>query len=235
MKKLLVGLSLVSMLAATSCGTMNNPGILGSVLGQSKESLASRAIREVLLNGVLRGITSYNGNSNELYKLFLPKDLANVVNTLEQLGMGSLVNNVVSQINEGAKMAINAAEPIFKNAIQNITIADAIQLVNGGQHSITNFFRQKTSGQLIQAFLPIVSEKLGNSEALTTYSRIANTINALPIGNAKISTDLSEFVAQQAMNGMFNLIAQEEVNIRQNVAARTSEVLRIVFANPGNF
>lgn len=235
MRKIIVSISLASIMGFSSCSTMNDPALLGSILGQSKESLASRAIREVLLNGVLRGITSYNGNSNELYKLFLPKDLANVVNTLEQLGMGSLVNNVVSQINDGAKTAINAAEPIFKNAIRNITIADAIQLVNGGQNSITNFFRQKTSNQLLQAFQPIVADKLSNSEALTTYSKIANTVNALPLGKGKISTDLTQFVAQQAMNGMFNIVAQEEVNIRQNAAARTTEALRVVFANPGKF
>lgn len=165
----------------------------------------------------------------------LPKDVVNVVNTLEQLGLGSLVSNLTSQVNEGAKQAINVAQPIFNNAIRNITISDAIQLVNGGQNSITNFFKQKTSTELIQAFMPIVGQKLNNTDALNTYSRIANTINALPISNNKVSTDLTEFVAQQAMNAMFGLIAQEEVNIRQNVAARTSEVLQTVFANPGNF
>lgn len=238
MKKLIVGLALVSVVGCSSCGTTyNTGGTLGSIFGeQSRETLAGRAIREVLLSGVLKGIFSLGeNNSNELYKLLLPRDVVNVVNTLEQLGLGSLVSNLTSQLNAGAKQAIKVAEPIFTNAIRNITIADAIQLVNGGQNSITNFFREKTSNELLQAFTPIVSQNLKNTEALDTYSKIANTINALPISNNKISTNLSEFVAQQAMNAMFQLIANEEVNIRQNAAARNTDVLRTVFANPGRF
>ncbi len=238
MKKFVVAIALASAVGFSSCGsTYNTGGALGSILGgQSRETLAGRAIREVLLNGVLKGIFSFSdNNSNDLYKLLLPKDVVNVVNTLEQLGLGSLVSNLTMQVNEGAKQAVKAAQPIFNNAIRNITIADAIQLVNGGQNSITNFFREKTSNELLQAFTPIVSEKLRSTEATDTYSRIANTINALPISNNKISSNLSEFVAQQAMNAMFGLIANEEVNIRQNVAARTTDVLRTVFANPGRF
>ena len=232
MKKIILVLGLMGGVTTTftSCGVLG-----GATLGESRESLAGRAVRDLLLNGVLKGITNLGNNQSQggsqLYRYLLPEDVVTVLDVLDNLGLGSLVGNLKTQINDAAKQSITAAQPIFTNAVRNMTFSDAIGLVNGGQNSITNFFRAKTTNDLTTAFTPIVAQRLDNTGANDAYATIANAVNAIPFTNKKISTNLNEFVARQITNAMFNEIAKEEQNIRQNVAARTTDALRQVFAS----
>jgi hypothetical protein len=139
----------------------------------------------------------------------------------------------ILQINRGAEDAAGYAKPIFVNAIKSMTIQDAIGLVRNGDTSATHFFREKTTAQLTAAFLPIIKASLDKVNATKYYGDMVNKYNSLPIVLKKINPDLSGFVTMKATNALFDLVAQEEKNIRTNFAARTTDLLKKVFGQFG--
>jgi hypothetical protein len=152
-----------------------------------------------------------------------------VENTLRDIGLGSMVDKAILQINRGAEDAAGYAKPIFVNAIKSMTIQDAIGLVRNGDTSATHFFREKTTAQLVAAFTPIIKSSLDKVNATKYYSDMVNKYNSLPIVFKKINPDLTGYVTNKATNALFDLVAQEEKNIRHNFAARTTELLKKVF------
>ena len=161
----------------------------------------------------------------------LPPDAKKSENTLRDLGMGKMVDKAILSINRAAEDAAGYAKPIFVDAITSMTIADAIGLVRNGDTSATHFFRIKTTEKLIAAFLPVIKSSLDRVDATKYYSDIVNTYNNFPTTLRKINPDLPSFVTGRATEALFDLVAKEEVNIRQNFAARTTEILRKVFGS----
>jgi hypothetical protein len=148
---------------------------------------------------------------------------------LRDLGLGSMVDKAILQINRGAEDAAGYAKPIFVNAIKSMSIQDAIGLVRNGDTSATHFFREKTTAQLVAAFMPIIKSSLDKVNATKYYSDMVNKYNSLPIVFKKINPDLTGYVTTKATNALFDLVAQEERNIRTNFAARTTDLLKKVF------
>ena len=163
------------------------------------------------------------------YKILLPPDAKKVENTLRDLGFNNMVDKAILQINRGAEDAAGYAKPIFVNAIKSMTISDAIGLVRNGDTSATHFFREKTTAQLTAAFLPVIKASLAKVNATKYYGDLVNRYNSLPIVFNKVNPDLAGFVTMKATNALFDLVAKEEKNIRNNFAARTTEILRKVF------
>jgi hypothetical protein len=112
-----------------------------------------------------------------------------------------------------------------------MTLSDAIGLIKNGDTSATHFFREKTTDKLLAAFLPVIKASLDKTDATKYYGDIVTKYNDFPTTFKKINPDLANFVTQKATNALFDLVAKEEVNIRQNIAARTSDILRRVFGN----
>ena len=110
-----------------------------------------------------------------------------------------------------------------------MTLTDAINIVKGGDTSGTHYFRVKTIDKLTASFLPVIRSSLNKVEATKYYSDIVNIYNNFPTTFKKLNPDLTGYVTQRATDALFNLIAQEEVNIRTNFAARTTDILRKVF------
>ena len=108
-------------------------------------------------------------------------------------------------------------------------LQDAIGLVKNGDTSATHFFREKTTTKLTAAFLPVIKSSLNKTEATKYYGDIVNTYNNFPTTLKKINPDLPGYVTERATHALFDLIAKEEKNIRQNPLARTSDILRKVF------
>jgi hypothetical protein len=227
MKKLTLGLSLSLML--NSCDTLSKiPG-----LGGVTEAEAGEGIKEALGQGLVKAVLQLNREDgffkDALYKILMPPDAQKIVNTLRDLGMGKMVDKAILQINRAAEDAAGYAKPIFVDAIKSMTISDAIGLVKNGDTSATHFFRIKTTDKLIAAFLPVIKASLDKLDATKYYSDVINTYNNFPTTFKKINPDLPGFVTEKATDALFNLIAKEEINIRQNIAARTTELLRRVF------
>jgi hypothetical protein len=194
---------------------------------------ASQAIREALDQGVGRGISYLNKTDgffgNNVYKLFLPPEAQKIENTLRNLGMGSIVDRAILQINRAAEDAVGYASPIFVDAIREMTIADAINIVKGPPDAATQYFREKTTQKLINAFTPIIKQSLDKFSATKYYGDVVSTYNNFPTTINKLNPDLPSYVVGKAVNALFDQIAQEEANIRANPVARSTEILKKVF------
>jgi len=148
---------------------------------------------------------------------------------LRDLGLGSVVDRAILQINRAAESAVGEAKPIFIDAIKQMTIQDAINIVRGERDAATQYFKGKTTDKLIAAFSPIIKQSLDRTNATRYYGDAINAYNKLPTTFNKINPDLPSYVTQRAVAALFDQIAQEEANIRANPKARTTEILKKVF------
>jgi hypothetical protein len=211
-----------------------NSGTTTTATGNNvTESEAGAGIKEALSKGVNAGIAALSKKDgffgNEAYKMFLPEDAVKIEKTLRSIGLGSQVDKAILQINRAAEGAVSHAAPIFVDAIKQMSITDALKLVTGGNNSVTDYFKGKTSSQLKTAFAPSIKGALDSTSATKYYGDIVNTYNKLPTTRSKVNPDLQDYVTTRAVSALFDQISKEEANIRQNPAARTSDLLKKVF------
>jgi hypothetical protein len=229
MKKYLAALLL--SVSLFSCAELGNLG--GAIPTSITEAEAAQGIREALDQGVGRGISLLNKTDgffgSQAYKLFLPAEAQRIENTLRQLGMGSMVDRAILQINRAAEDAVGYARPIFLDAIREITIADAIAIIRGPNDAATQYFRQKTTEKLTAAFSPIIKSSLEKFSATKYYGEVVSTYNNFPTTLNKLNPDLPSYVVDKAVSALFDQVAKEEANIRANPVARTTEILKKVF------
>jgi hypothetical protein len=202
------------------------------------EAEAGHGVKEALAQGVTKAVLNLHRTDgffgSELYKVLLPPDARKAEASLRRFGLGSQVDKAILAINRGAEDAVGTATPIFTGAIKDMTIIDALGIIRGKQDSATQFFRQKTSSQLIAAFAPSVKASLDKTQATKYYAEIANTYNRFPLAFDKIDPDLTSYVAGKAVDALFDQIAREEANIRANPLARTTDILKKVFGSASN-
>ena len=227
LKRYLIAFSLT--LGLLSCETLNNLPMSTTIT----QAEAAQGIREALDQGVGRGIGLLNKEDgffgNQAYKLFLPQEAVKIENTLRQIGMGSLVDKAILQINRSAEDAVGYARPIFLDAIKEMTIADAINIIKGPKDAATQYFKDKTTSKLVAAFTPVVKSSLDKFSATKYYGDMINTYNKFPTTLNKLNPDLPSYVVDKAVSALFDQVAQEEANIRANPVARTTDILKKVF------
>jgi Protein of unknown function (DUF4197) len=220
---------LIISIALNSCEALSKlPSGTGITEGEAGEG-----IKEALGQGLVKAVLQLNRPDgffkDAFYKILMPPDAKKIENTLRDLGMGKMVDKAILQINRAAEDAAGFAKPIFVDAIKSMTLNDAIGLVRNGDTSATHFFRVKTTDRLIAAFLPVIKSSLDKLDATKYYSDVVNTYNNFPTTFKKINPDLPGFVTGKATDALFDLVAKEELNIRQNIVARTTDLLRKVF------
>lgn len=201
--------------------------------GGVTEAEAGQGIKEALGQGLVKAVLQLNRPDgffgDAVYKVLLPPDARKIENTLRDLGMNKMVDKAILQINRGAEDAVGYATPIFTDAIKQMTLTDAINIIRGGDTSVTHYFRIKTNQQLTAAFLPVIKSSLDKVEATKYYGDIVKTYNSFPTTFNKVNPDLPGFVTEKATNALFDLVSKEEKNIRANPLARTTEILKKVF------
>jgi Protein of unknown function (DUF4197) len=206
-------------------GKKNNSGVT--------ENEAGQGIKEALSQGVINAVLNLNKTDgffgSEFYKMLLPEDAKKVEKTLRNIGMGAQVDKAILSINRGAEDAVAFAKPIFIDAIKEMTLKDALNIVKGPKDAATNYFKEKTKEKLITAFTPSVKSSLDKVDATKHYSDIMNSYNSLPTTFKKVNPDLTSFVVGKAVDALFDQVAKEEANIRANPLARTSDILKKVF------
>lgn len=197
------------------------------------EAEAGQGIKEALGQGLVKAVLNLNKTDgffgSQFYKVLLPPDAVKIENTLRDLGMGKMVDKAILSINRAAEDAVGYAKPIFVSAIKDMTLMDAINIVKGPKDAATNYFKGKTREALLAAFLPSIKSSLDKVDATKYYGDIVSTYNNFPTTFKKINPDLPSFVVEKATDALFDQIAREEANIRENPVARTTEILRKVF------
>jgi hypothetical protein len=208
---------------------------IGGILGGGSLSTEEVALglKQALENGTNKGAESASKVDgffkNPKIRIPLPPEMQRVENTLRQVGLGAEVDRFVLNLNRAAEKAAIEAKPIFISAIRSLTIQDAWNILRGEQDAATQFLRRTTYNELRGKFQPIVESALNSVNVTRYYDDIARNYNRIP-GVTKINDDLNDFATSKAIDGLFVLIAEEEANIRQNPAARTTELLRRVFS-----
>jgi hypothetical protein len=197
------------------------------------ENEAGQGIKEALTQGVTNAVLNLNKTDgffgSQFYKVLLPPDAKKMETTLRKMGMGDQVDKAILSINRGAEDAVAFAKPIFVDAIKEMTLTDALNIVKGNKDAATQYFKQKTSSKLIEAFSPSVQSSLDKVEATKHYGTVVNTYNKLPTTFNKMNPDLTSYVVGKAVDALFDQVAKEEENIRANPAARATDILKKVF------
>ena len=211
----------------------NSVGIPTS--GGFTQDEAGQAIKEALTKGITHGVDIVSVTDgyfkNPTIKILFPPEAQKVESTLRSAGMGSLIDNAVESFNHAAENAAKSATAIFINAIKQMTINDAIGLVNNKQQdAATQFLKRTTTDQLVAAFKPSIKDALDKANATKYWSEIMTQYNRIPFVS-KVETDLPEYVTRKAIDGLFIMVAQEEAKIRKDPAAQTSALLKKVFGN----
>jgi Protein of unknown function (DUF4197) len=230
-------LVLCLLFSFNSCDTLSKIPGYGLPLPVS-EAEAGQGIQEALGQGISTAILSLNKENgffgNDFYKILLPAEAQKLESTLRKIGLGNQVDKAILQINRAAEDAVGYAKPIFKDAILQMTLNDAIGIVKGEKTAATNYFREKTFSKLIEAFKPSIQQSLDKLNATKYYTDIVNIYNKLPTTTSKVNPDLAGYVVEKSTNALFDQIAKEEENIRANPVARTTEILKRVFGAKWN-
>jgi hypothetical protein len=202
--------------------------------GGLTEKDAVNGIREALVKGtgesvkIVSRIDGYFGNPE--IKIPFPENARTIESKLRAIGLGNKVDEVILSLNRAAEDAAKSAEPVFVAAIKNMSISDAIQIVKGKNDAATQYLSRTTSPELKSKFYPVIKTSLDKVEATRLWEDVIKTYNQIPFVT-KQNPDLTGYVTDKAIAGLFLMIAKEELKIRQNPVARTSEILRKVFGN----
>ena len=190
-------------------------------------------LREALNNGISKQVTKLTGvdgfYKNEAVKILLPEELRKVDSGLRKIGLSALADEGLKVLNRAAEDAVKESTPIFVDAVRNITFTDAKTILMGNENSATTYLQNSTSTALYGKFNPVIKNSFNKVGADKVWANIITKYNSIPLVN-KVNPDLTDYVTNQAMNGVFKMIAVEEKNIRTNLSSRTSVLLQKVFA-----
>lgn len=203
--------------------------------GQDREATVGAGIREALAIGTERAATALSASGgyakNPLLRIALPEPVQPVARALRQVGMGNYVDKVEGDMNRAAELAAAKAVPVFKTAVAQMTLADAIGLLKGGDHAATDYFRGKTEGTLRAQFAPIIQDSLRQTGYYDSYKAMLGVYNKLPLAD-KPALDLEQHILDRSLDGLFSKLADEEKLIRQDPAKQTTALLKQVFGKP---
>ena len=205
----------------------------GTAGGLSSSDIAM-GLKEALSIGVKNGssqASALNGYfKNPLLKIAFPPEAQKVASTLRGIGLGKQVDQFELSLNRAAEDAAKKAAPVFVKAITSMSIQDAVGILSGQDDAATQYLRRTSGQQLVAEFTPIIDSTLNKNNATKYYSSLVNTYNKIPFITQKVNPDLTSYATNKAVDGLFILVAQEEKKIRENPAARVTDILKKVFS-----
>jgi hypothetical protein len=232
-------------LTLSSCSQLSNiqsqlPPLPGTGLTNTDVVNGLKKALEVGTDTSVKRLSGVNGFlGDQAVKILLPPESQEAIARLRQLPVTKdLVDQTITAINRAAEDAAREAAPIFKDAIRNMTISDAMGILKGSDTSATHYLRNATYQSLWAAFLPKINASLGkplvlNESAEGLYAKLINTYNKASLNGAlfeQIKTNsLSEYVTGKALEGVFIKVAEEENNIRNKADHQVTDLLRKVF------
>ena len=160
-------------------------------------------------------------------KILMPEEAKKAEKKLRALGMGKMVDDAILSMNRAAEDASKSAAPIFINAVKGMSIGDAVGILRGGDFAATNYLKEKTTASLTEAFRPVIEKSLEKVNATKYWNTVFTTYNKFSAD--KVNPDLSAYVTERALSGMFHQVSLEEQKIRKDPLARTSDILKKVF------
>ena len=177
------------------------------------------------------GISQTNGFlGNPEIRIPLPPQVEKVGSLMRQFGMSELADDFETSMNRAAENAAPQATSIVVDAIKAMSFDDARTILNGPDDAATQYFREHTSTRLTELFRPSIKQSLEQVGSTRYYNQLTDQVASIPVVGESINLDLPDYVTQKALDGLFTMLAVEEKKIRENPAARTTELLKKVFA-----
>ena len=224
------------MLAGMNVCNAQFPISIKQVLDPAKGGLTEKdavaGIREALIKGTGEGVkivSQVNGYfANPAIKIPFPQEAKDIETKLRGIGLGAQVDEVVTSLNRAAEDAAKSAEPVFVAAINGMNVTDAINIVKGNNDAATRYLEKTTSPELKVKFTPIIKASLDKVDATRLWADLIRQYNQIPFVK-KQNPDLTGYVTDKAIGGLFVMVAKEEAKIRKDPAAQATELIKKVF------
>lgn len=221
---------------ATSSDTVKSAkNVTSQSAGQEVTKLeANSAIKQALGNGLQASIHMLSAKDGYLgdaaVKILMPEQAQKVEKALRAVGMGSLCDQFITSMNRAAETAVNEAGEVFVNSLSQMTINDAYNILLSGQEdAATSYFKTNTTAELSQRFTPVIESAMGENNVADYWTQLTSAYNRLPL-SSKVETNLTTYVTQKAIDGLFVKVADQELKIRNNLGgSRSTDLLSKVF------
>ncbi len=198
---------------------------------------AGGGLKAALIQGAEKAVSKLGATDgflgNAEVKIPLPDSLKKAEKGMRMLGMGKQADELVLKMNRAAEAAVPEAKVLLVNAVKKMSVADAKDILTGGDDAATQYFKKTTSAPMAEKFLPIVKKATENVQLAQQYNRFAEMGNKFGIVN-KEQSNLEQYVTQKALDGVYLMMAKEEAAIRQDPVGQASNLLKKVFGALGN-
>ena len=241
MQKWNLFLATLAMIISTSCSSQTLGGLLNKanqvLNGERSEEEIGKGLKEALNKGVDESVdflAKENGYYETIYKILLPEEAEVVVSKLRMVpGFSNVEANLIEKINRAAEGAARKAGPIFLDAIKQMSFNDVTNILMGEDDAATRYLESTTYEALYNEFQPVIIASLDEVNARSYWKEAVTTYNKIPF-TQDVNPELDDHVATKALEGLFSLVEIKEAEIRDNPAARTTDLLRKVFAQQDN-
>src|SRR5580658_2933959 len=207
---------------------------VGPGLSESKVASGLKQALQVGSENAVKIVGKPNGYfGNEAIKIGMPKDLHLLESGMREIGFGPKIDEFILSMNRSAEAAAPAARKIFIDAIFAMTFEDAKRILSGDNTAATQYFKEKTTGRLTDAFTPVVKRTMSENGVVKQYDSLTEQYKNIPFAKSQ-SLDIDHYVVSQALDGLFYELGEQEKQIRTNPAARTTDLLKEVFAHAGH-
>lgn len=232
MKKLLLLFTLI--IGLNSCAelqqVLNEFPDTGSVINNAD---IAAALQQALNQGIDKQVSKLTQTDgffkNELVKIMLPAELQKVDKGLRDIGLSNLADEGLKVLNRAAEDAVKEAIPVFVDAVKGITFNDAQNILMGDKNAATTYLTDKTQTALYEKFKPVINESFAKVGADDIWSNLISRYNAIPF-TSNVNPDLTDYVTNEALKGVYTMLAVEEEEIRSKISSRSTDLMRKVFA-----
>jgi hypothetical protein len=226
--KTILFISLLSILVVLpSCDTLKQ------LATEPTTAEISQALKQALEFGIREGadkLSTRDGYFKSEFKILLPPEARSVTDKLKFIpGFSDVENIILEKLNRAAEDAAKSATPIFVNAIKEMTFEDAFNILMGQNDAATQYLNTKTYDPLYNEFQPVIVTSLNKFNAIEYWADAVKAYNKIPLVE-KVNPNLDEYVTDQALEGLFSMVAKKELQIRTDISSRTTELLKKVFA-----
>ncbi|OBY92276.1 hypothetical protein A6723_028580 [Pseudomonas sp. AU11447] len=201
-------------------------------LSDLSQSDAAGGLKDALTQGAqvaVKQLSQPGGFSNDpAVRIELPGKLGKAAKTMKQFGMGAQVDQLEASMNKAAEAAMPQAQALLVDAVKKMSVTDAKGILQGGEHSATDYLNRSSREQLRAKFLPIIKQATDQVGVAKQYNAFASQAAAFGVVDAK-SANIENYVTEEALDGLFKLIAEQEKTIRQNPTAAATGLAKKVF------
>lgn len=238
MKKVVLLLS-VALITMQSISAQTIKGLFDKVTKTSTSASGNGLSNDDIINGLkdalrvgtdssAKRLSKLNGFFGDAaIKVLMPEEAKKVETTLRSLGMGSVVDKAVLSMNRAAEDAASGVGNIFWDAIKKMSITDGVKILRGSDYAATDYLKSVTTQELTEKFRPVIEASLVKMDATKYWKDMFTSYNRF--STKQVNTDLTAYVTERALSGLFLKISLEEQKIRKNPAAQVTDILRKVF------